>query len=194
MISRFVCLCLLLSPFYWMQFRHISRFLSRRLPSTGPVPSWFRGLSPLVSLLLDPVSSSWFPGLSPFVSLLLDPVSSCFPVHWFGCLSPFGSLLNFLYKDPFLLWFGGVSYFVFPSLFLAGTWFEVKIVKLVRMWERLFGVDAGVILFLVHWCLEDMPIGRKGETFGWSFCEICRSAARGDNFSFWCDKTLWPTL
>ena len=30
-------------------------------------------------------------------------------------------LLNFLYKDPFLLWFGGVSYFVFPSIFLAGA-------------------------------------------------------------------------
>ena len=136
-------------PFYWIQFhpmssrfpdfsRCVSPFVSLLL---DPVPSWFRGLSPRASpfvfLLLDSVSL-WFPGLFPFVSLLLDRVSSCFPAHWFGCLSPFGSLLNSLHEDPYLLWFGGVFYFVFP-IFLAGTWFKIKIVKLVRMWEAVWG-------------------------------------------------------
>ena len=108
--------CLPLSPFCWILFRHDFQ-VSLLLDS---VPSWF----PISLCLLSTAFSS------VMMSLCLPSPGSCFvtlssSLIWM--LVSLSSLLNSLYKDPFLLWFGGVSYFVFPSIFLAGTWFEVKI-------------------------------------------------------------------
>ena len=92
-----------------------------------------------------------------------------------------------------------MSYFVFPSIFLAGVCFEVKIVKRVRMWERLFGVDAGVILVLFSWQMHTIITDKQnGSSFwfdnfplGFSPSPFSRCAAEGRwkwvsrSFSFW---------
>ena len=118
MISRLLSMCV--SPFVSLLLDpRVSLFVSLLTGSSSLMIS--RLISMQVSLCLPSIS---FIMISRFVSLCLPSTGSCFVIlsnHWFGCLSPFGSLLNSLCKGPFLLWLGGVSYFVFPSFFLAGT-------------------------------------------------------------------------
>ena len=69
--------CLPLCPFHWIQSVMISRFVSLCLPLLDPVPSWSRGLSPFVSLVLDP---------GPSTLCLRSPVHHA---YFEACQSPF---------------------------------------------------------------------------------------------------------
>ena len=171
MIPRFVPL-LPLSPFYWILFRHAFQVC---LP-LSPLYWILFGHDFQVCLPLPPFYWIVFGHdfrvclpLSPFYWILFrHDFQVCLPLSPFYCIL-FCHAFQFTDLDVVSLRFpskflvqGSTFIMVWrrvllsSPLFLAGTWFEVKRVKLVRMWERLFGVDAGVTLTPVSRALSSM--------------------------------------